>query len=281
MTARRCMVCGGYYAAAPITGLLRCTRCGFVSADLDLSQQELEKLYNREYFLGVEYRDYVAERALIEKNFRMRLCKLLKFVKEPSSKRLLEIGCAYGFFLALAQAYFASVSGVDISREAIAYARERLRLPVSNGDFLECEVSGPVDVACLWDTIEHIARPDLYVEKLGSIMTSGGILAITTADIESAVARLRGHRWRQIHPPTHLHYFSRRSLTRFLERFEYEVVYCGYDGMYRSMDTIAHIVLNVKHKYGRVYRALKAMGLLEWDLYLNLHDILFMIARKK
>ena len=41
------------------------------------------------------------------------------------------------------------------------------------------------------------------------------------------------------------------------------------------------IILALRHKQDRLYRALKGAGLLDWSLYLNLRDIVFMIARKR
>jgi SAM-dependent methyltransferase len=173
------------------------------------------------------------------------------------------------------------VEGVDISEDAISYARAELRLPVTATDFLHYEVRGNVDVVCLWDTIEHLEKPHLYLEKASRSMNPGGVIAITTGDIGSVVARLRGARWRQIHPPTHLHYFSKATLTRLLGNYGFRVRYCGYEGMYRSLDTMAYIILNIKHQKPGLYRVLKEAGLLRWALYMNLYDILFVVAEKE
>ena len=165
MTLAACLVCGGVYGPSAIAGLVRCRRCGFVSADVQLSHDELARLYSHKYFAGEEYRDYVAERALIERQFRARLTRLLQFVPSPGSKRLFEIGAAYGFFLSVAREVFQRVEGIDIAADAAAMARESFGLPVATGDFLDHRIDGAVDVICLWDTIEHLARPDLYVQK--------------------------------------------------------------------------------------------------------------------
>lgn len=281
MTLAACLVCGGSYGPSAIPGLVRCGQCGFVSADVQLSHDELAGLYSHKYFAGEEYRDYVAERALIERQFRARLARLLRFVPSPGSKRLFEIGAAYGFFLSVAREVFQRVEGIDIAADAAAMARESFGLPVAAGDFLDHRIDGPVDVICLWDTIEHLARPDLYVQKAAAITKPGSVLALTTGDIDSLVARMRGARWRQIHPPTHLHYFSRATLTRLLDRHGFEVKYVGHEGMTRSVDTMAYILLTIKRRQHRLYRALKSARLLDWHLRLNLRDILFLVAERR
>jgi 2-polyprenyl-3-methyl-5-hydroxy-6-metoxy-1,4-benzoquinol methylase len=280
MTYAKCIVCGGNYRESRIPGLLTCLICGFVTANVSLSSEQLRRLYCASYFNGEEYKNYVSERALIEKQFRIRLKRLLRYVEDPAAKQLLEIGCAYGFFMSVALDSFRAVEGLDISEDAIRYAREELGLAVHAADFLKFEPTGPVDVVCLWDTIEHLERPDLYLEKAACMMQCGGVIALTTGDIGSLVARLRGVRWRQIHPPTHLQYFSRTTLLRLLGKYGFRVRYCGYDGMYRSVDTMAYIILNLKNRQPGLYSLLKRSGFLKWDLYLNLYDILFVVAER-
>lgn len=276
-----CLVCGSCYRVSELPGLLKCNKCSFTSADVDLSVDELRRLYTAKYFFGEEYKDYISDRAVIEKQFRLRLHKLLNHTPEPQRSHLFEIGCAYGFFLNVAREHFTTVEGIDISDDAIRYARQNLDLPVLAGDYLTHEHKQAPDVVCLWDTIEHLDRPDLYIEKAAAALKPGGVIAITTGDIGSVVARWRGAKWRQIHPPTHLHYFSRATLEALLNRNSMEVIYRGSDGMYRSVDSMAYIVLAIKRRQQRLYKLLKQTRLLDWNLYLNLHDILFFIARKQ
>ena len=163
-----------------------------------------------------------------------RLRPVARYVTDPGSKRLFEIGSAYGFFLEVARQHFRSVEGIDISTAAAAYAKEQLGVQVAAGEFLAHRIAGPVDVVCLWDTIEHLRDPHLYIEKAAAYLRRGGALAVTTGDIGSLMARWRGERWRQIHPPTHLHYFSKLTLAQLLERYGFTIAYAGYDGMYRA-----------------------------------------------
>lgn len=281
LSSRQCLVCGETLEESALPGLLSCSACSFTTADLTLSDAELERLYGPDYFAGQEYMDYVAERLVIRRHFQTRLRRLLQYVADARSKRLFEIGSAYGFFLEVAREHFRSVEGIDISASAVVYAREQLSLHVTAGEFLAHRMSEPVDVVCLWDTIEHLRDPHLYVEKAAAYLRAGGVIAVTTGDIGSWVARWRGPRWRQIHPPTHLHYFSKLTLAKLLERHGFAIAFTGYDGMYRSVDTMAYILLNIKRSRPGIYRALKRSGVINWNLYLNLYDIVYMIATKK
>jgi SAM-dependent methyltransferase len=277
---RDCLVCGGNYRPSRILGLLRCEECTFTTADLKLSEAQLRQLYTAGYFTGNEYRDYVADRPVIEKQFRLRLRRLLRFVPDALDKNLFEIGCAHGFFLEVASNAFRSVEGIDISEEAVAYAREQLGVKARSSEFLTCQFAVPPDLICLWDTIEHVARPDLYLQRIADSLPRKGVLALTTGDIGSWLARSRGGKWRQIHPPTHLHYFSRKTLDHLLRRYGFVTKFIGSEGMYRSVDSMAYIVLCLKHKLPGLYLWLRKTQFLGWDLYLNLGDILFVVAEK-
>jgi len=56
-----CLVCAGRLARARLPGLLRCADCGFVTANLHLTEEALRTLYGRDYFHGGEYLDYERE----------------------------------------------------------------------------------------------------------------------------------------------------------------------------------------------------------------------------
>jgi SAM-dependent methyltransferase len=277
---RNCLVCGGKLRPSRLPGLLRCEECKFTTASLSLSEEQLRQLYTAGYFTGNEYRDYIADRSVIEKQFRLRLRRLLPFVMDARAKRLFEIGCAHGFFLEMARNTFCAVEGIDISDDAIAYARHHLGLEARNADFLTHQFGFQPDLICLWDTIEHLSRPDLYLQKMADSLSPGGLLALTTGDLDSWLARVRGRRWRQIHPPTHLHYFSRKTLSRLLQRYGFDIKFIGSEGMFRSVDTMAYILLCLKHQRPNLYATLRKAHLLNWDLYLNLGDIVFVVAEK-
>jgi hypothetical protein len=281
MNNRQCLVCDSNLGPSRYAGLLQCSNCAFITADVCLSGEELAALYGSNYFFGEEYSDYLGDQKAIRRNFRKRLDVLLRYVKDPAKKQLFEIGSAYGLFLDVARRHFQSVEGIDISQPATEYARSEFGLNVSHGDFLDHALDSPVDVACMWDTIEHLQSPHLYLEKLSDSMKAGSVVALTTGDISSTMARFRGQKWRQIHPPTHLHYFSRSTLEGLFNRYGFDVRYCGFDGAYRSLDMITGILFKVRRNRPEIYEALKKTGLLKFDLYLNLFDIVYMIGEKR
>lgn len=133
----------------------------------------------------------------------------------------------------------------------------------------------------MWDTIEHLRAPEAYIKSISEHMPSDGLLALTTPDIDSLMSRFRKHRWRMIHPPTHAHYFSKKSITSLLDRYGYDVVYIKYCGFYRSVDNVAYILFVLRSKLSWVYKLLKALRIGELGFYTNFYDQMYVIARRR
>jgi len=278
-----CIVCGEVGVPGTLfSGILRCGSCGYVYADMSLTDDELFQLYNEQFFSGAEFINYAADERFFRRNFRLRFRELKKLLDPGRHRNLLEIGSAYGFFLDEVRDEFALVQGIDITDAGVLHARGQLGLDVVQADFLLHDYGGrKFDVVCMWDTIEHLRAPHLYLEKIARITEPGALLAITTADIETFNARLRGRRWRMIHPPTHLHYFSSASLGRLLQRYGFAVEYKRYCGFYRSLGNVAYNILVLRQKRPGLFRALEKTGLTSLGFYLNLYDIMYVIARRR
>lgn len=212
-----CIVCGNtHFAPLYDNSLLRCSSCGFITANCDLSDAELRALYARNYFHGEEYLDYLSDKRTLQVNFNRRL----RDIPFRPDDNVLEIGCAYGFFGELVAKQvdgLVQYTGIDIASEAVAHGRQHLGLNLMDADYGTTAFSEPFTHVFLWDVVEHLKRPDLVLRKVASELTPGGRLYLTTGDIGALLPRIQGRNWRMIHPPTHLHYFSAATITRLLE----------------------------------------------------------------
>ena len=163
-----CVVCGGNDFEAPVLGsLARCRVCSFIflprTADLP---QRIEELYAGDYFTGGEFGDYASQHQTFARNFQSYLRRMQR--AGATGGRLLEVGCAYGFFLEQAQGAF-DATGIDVNEPAIAAARA-LGVRATFAEFLAYRPEAKVDVVCMWDTIEHLLEPQAYVEKARDVM---------------------------------------------------------------------------------------------------------------
>jgi 2-polyprenyl-3-methyl-5-hydroxy-6-metoxy-1,4-benzoquinol methylase len=281
MAVSRCLVCGGRMQPSRLPGLVECAQCGFVSADLDLTADEIGRLYQRSYFHGDEYLDYAAEEESLRLNFRARLRTLRRIVPDLAERDMFEIGCAYGFFLDEARHFAKSMAGIDISHDAIAYGRNRFGLDITQGDYLNRALDKKYGAIAMWDTVEHLQRPDLFIEKINSDLEPGGVLALTTGDIASINARWRGAKWRMIHPPTHLHYFSASTMRRLLTRHGFDVVHLSHPGVARNLRSILYYIMVWRTGKTGLYERLSRWRVFDLRVSVNMFDIMFVIARRR
>ncbi len=279
-----CVVCRGRSFDAPVLGpLARCRDCGFVFLPRTPGLPErVAALYAGDYFTGGEFGDYAGQRPIAALNFHAYLRRMSR--AGATGGRLLEVGCAYGFFLEQAQGAF-DAEGIDVNRPAIA-AAQALGVRARFGDFLAYRPDSPVDVVCMWDTIEHLLDPRAFLEHARDVLAPGGWMFLTTGDIGSLVARLRGPRWRMIHPPSHVNYFSRATIARLLDETGFEVHSIRAVGTRRDLLNALHLL----GLYARASLVRRTAGALERTiagrgpaigLYVNLHDVMFVSARKK
>jgi SAM-dependent methyltransferase len=236
------------------------------------------KLYDCSYYHGGDYADYEASEHYLKMNFdafAARMCVL------RSRGRLLEVGCAYGYFLDIARQHW-DAEGIDISADAIASSRARLGDRVFCGDLLSHrQQPGVYDWVVAWDTIEHVDKPRAYIQRFFDLLAPGGRTALTTGDVSSPVARMRGRHWRLLTPPSHLTFFSRQGIRYVLSDAGFEDIRIGTVGYRRPLDFVLHRILGAEPyrraiaRHPRLRARLQAMG-----FYLNLFDVMFVTARK-
>jgi SAM-dependent methyltransferase len=208
--------------------ILQCQACGLGRA---IAQDfEPEKYYDQSYFNGGQpdgYADYPSSEPVLRREFARTVAFIRKHV--PGG-RLLEIGCAYGFFLKEAAAYF-DVMGVELSDAASGFCRAR-GLNVLTGPADEGALSqfGKVDVVVMLDVIEHLPDPAKVLAVCAGALNPGGLMVVTTGDFSSLYARIAGRRWRLMTPPQHLWYFTPQSMRGIGAASGLQMVACDYPG---------------------------------------------------
>jgi SAM-dependent methyltransferase len=263
--------------------LLRCSRCGFTTANALLSEDAIRKIYSEKYFVGEEYENYVRDKLMLQKNFYSRLKKIFSIVLKSEITDILEIGCAYGFFgeLVKRELPHAQYLGFDVSADAVKFAKNNLGLNVSDESYLASKTGRKFSDVFMWDVIEHLQNPGEFIARISSDSASGSRLYLTTGDIGSWLARLQGCNWRMIHPPSHLHYFSKETITELLRKNGFKVRRILHVPVLRSAKGIFYSLFMLKKSYshftGKIYDLIPE----KLSISVNTFDIMFVIAEKE
>jgi SAM-dependent methyltransferase len=147
--------------------------------------------------------------------FRGYLSHIRSFVRQG---KLLDIGCATGDLMKVAQQYGYDVYGVEVAARgaevcAGIFGHERIiSRELKKGDF-PC---GYFSVVTLFDTLEHVASPHDLLGIIHDLLAEDGILVMVTPDASSLSARISGGHWLH-YKPEHLFYYSRRNIGKLLE----------------------------------------------------------------
>jgi SAM-dependent methyltransferase len=186
--------------------------------------------YTGDYFSGHRsdgYSDYCAAEPVLRREF----ARSVEFIRGYCrSGRLLDIGCAYGFFLKEAERYF-EVAGIELAEAAAEHCR-RSGLNVLSGVADEASMAriGKVDVITLFDVIEHLPHPHETLALCDRYLEPGGIIVITTGDFASPLARLAGTKWRLMTPPQHLWFLTPESMRRISASLGLSLERCDHPG---------------------------------------------------
>jgi SAM-dependent methyltransferase len=279
-----CIVCGNS-KFIPIYSdtLKRCTQCGFATANRAISVEKLKAIYSVKYFLGEEYLNYLQDKEILQLNFEKRIRDIKKAVAgKLAVTNCLEIGCAYGFFGEILTKHWKSAyAGIDVVPEAVEYGKTNLKLDLMTGNYLETPApEKPYSDIFMWDVIEHLQFPEKFLRKAFQEMAVGGRIYITTGDFSAWLSKLQGRRWRMIHPPSHIHYFSKVNLTRLLTACGFTPVTTKYNPVYRSIRQVFYSIFLLNKKGGMLEKLLKSIPS-RWSFALNTFDIVFVIAEKR
>ena len=173
--------------------------------------------------------------------------------KYKDGTRLLDIGCGEGFFLFNASRLGYAVKGVEPSQDAAAYARKEFGLDVEAKPFEELRFpEDHFDVVTLWQVLEHMPYPLIVLKEIHRILKPGGMLVITTPDIEKIPARILKTRWWCI-TRLHINQFTTKTLTNILKNAAFQNI-----SAVSYKESISLLMLSIPTlKYLRLYKPLR------------------------
>jgi SAM-dependent methyltransferase/spore coat polysaccharide biosynthesis predicted glycosyltransferase SpsG len=171
-----------------------CKGCGIVYLQ---SFAPEGKLYGKGYFFE-EYRrqygkTYLEDFETIRGAGRQRIALLARECGVRPPGLVMDVGCAYGPFLAALRDEGYRPFGIDVSAEAVRHVTDVLGIPAACASFEDLDrrsiPRGSVEAVTLWYVVEHVQDLSRILKKAAGLLPPGGGLAFSTPNGSGVSAR--------------------------------------------------------------------------------------------
>src|SRR3989338_2351959 len=268
----KCKNCGLVYTNPRIKSMIIIDSCSRGDDEVYVSQEEGRKKTFQE---GIDWIKKVTQKKENDKE------------ASTEKKKILDVGCAAGFFLAVAKENNFDPYGSELNAWLADYGRKKFSLEnVKTGTLEDAKwKENFFDDVTMWDVLEHAPDPLKTLREINRITKNNGYLIISYPDYSSIFAKLFGRRWWFL-LSHHIYYFTPKTMNMMLEKAGFEVV---TDKMHWQELKIVYMLnmfvkLNknpiIKAPFQAASAMLKAVGLKNMKVryYASQRDI---IAQKK
>mgnify|MGYP003394476485 FL=1 len=288
MSTPSCLVCCAKQPAHCLTlpastgkiAYFRCPECSLVFQDPRVSFKE-EEIYNA---------DYIQKRSQDPGNLNIATPRektaehyyrwIEKFVTKGN---LLEVGCATGLALKVAQKKGWNVFGVEVNAKAALVANEVLKADVvrvgnlNDGMFPDKHFT----LITLFDVIEHIPHPVEFLSLLHKKMAPGGSILFVTPNVDTLSFKILKEKWPHF-VQEHLLLYSPKSMDRLLKETGFVPKAHGWATKYISIEMLR---THAQHHPNALYKYIswilgKTPGLAQAVFPFNLGEM-FVLAQKE
>ncbi len=237
-TPQNCNLCGGsrhkllYGALHEVTDtrFFRCLECGLIQTVQTVSANEEAAFYRDSYHALDHKRREPATRVHLFERILDRV------ERQTGGRRLLDVGCGTGEFVAAARARGWDAEGLDVSPQAVLEGNARHGAPLHEGtlgDWRPPADSSLYDVVSFLNVLDQLPDPATALDETHALLSVGGWVCIRVpnarlhhllrgllAPFPRLVRRYRLHDIFSLH----LYSFTGRTLRSLLGRHGFECV---------------------------------------------------------
>lgn len=212
--------------------IIECESCGFIHINPIPSKEELQRIYEKEYY--TTEKPLFIERQLEDTEwwnivFNDRY-DFFEYHLPPDRRKILDIGCGPGLFLKRGMERNWQGVGIEPSKQAAEYAKglgvNVLQCFLERADFRQN--NDKFDVVHLSEVLEHSAEPLKVCETSYGILSEGGIICVVVPNdynpFQIVLSNSMGFERYWLAPPHHINYFTFDSLRALLEQASFKIL---------------------------------------------------------
>lgn len=223
-----------------------CKVCDLVFQNPRLDEKTIKEIYASGVYWGEKnvvgfsvYSQYQDDDYIRFRQSKLRLKKIMD-ITGIKSGRLLDVGCATGFFGFVAAKYGFQVTGIEPSAKMADFGRLNYNLNIQCATLEDSNLEKDFyDIVTLWGTDSHFLNPRQGFEKIVFSLKPGGILAMNYQNfrhwIRFLFPRLK-KTWNAIYN------LSDKSMAFLLKELNLHLLYKGLEWQWVSWDHFFHII---------------------------------------
>lgn len=221
-----CVLCGSERSRRlfrlPPYGYVACRECGLVRLSPRVAARDLSSFYDALYREPYEHAREALPQQLANPTFAYRAARLTAVAP---GRRLFEIGCGDGNFLAVMQARGWDVAGSEVHGSAVRVARDRHGLDLHVIGFDDFKIPGSRhDAVGAYHVLEHLYDPRAVLKGIRDALNPGGVLHLQLPNIRSLDGRLGRQSWWGLRCPQHVTFYEPRHLRQLLAEEGFRVL---------------------------------------------------------
>lgn len=214
-----------------IWNIVQCKNCGFAYMNPQPDENYLKQHYQN--YLPTDQSEIEDWKYMMSGVFRKSLDIIDKSTYNTNPKKLLDIGCGYGFFLQMATERNWTASGIDLSEKATSYAKSK-GLDASNTNLFEKNYRDEeFNVITMFYVLEHLPNPTKYLQEVYRILKPHGLLLIRVPHTTPIAKMLKTFNIpnKLYDAPSHLSDFSPRTIKQLLKKVKFKDMRTTIGGM--------------------------------------------------
>ena len=210
-----------------------CENCNLEFLNPQPSDERLNEIYSKEYFISLEDDKNINFTNTIKQNtandYLEHLFQKTDLDKKKKNK-ILEVGCGGGEFLYQAHKLFNfEVFGVEYSDDASKKAEEFLKEcngKVFTGDIFSLSINDYknfFDVIAFNDVLEHVRNPKTFLQRCNQLLKKNGFIYCSVPSKSSYLAKIMMNNWYE-YKTEHIFYFNNSNLKQIFNKNKFSVL---------------------------------------------------------
>lgn len=205
-----------------------CNSCEGIYTNPSLNIQTIKnKVYGKTYYPFFDSVNSKSQISFDLKRFKKALEKI-KFNELDANSSVIDFGCGSGLFLKLCRDYgFKKLLGNDLLYQCPEYARVNFKLnniKLIDGFLDICRVDKNTKLVSMWEYLDHINEPYVFLKKLINKISSGAYIIISVRNVGSLAARVMKEKCNMFLGHAHFNFWSLKNIKLIVKQFNLNIV---------------------------------------------------------